>query len=178
VTDRAADCAEGRHIVLVGMMGAGKSSVGRALAVKLDRPLLDSDEMIEARTGRTVRELWQADGEPAYRLLETDVLLEALGSARPSVIAAAGGIVLSETNRRALSESDAYVVWLLADVDVLLRRVRSGGHRPLLDDDPEGTLRRMFTEREPLYREVADAIVSVDNRSVNEVAHAVVRCCG
>ena len=69
-------------------------------------------------------------------------------------------------------------MWLLADVDVLLRRVRSGGHRPLLDDDPEGTLRRMFVEREPLYREVADAIVSVDNRSVNEVAHAVVRCCG
>jgi shikimate kinase len=174
----AVDCAAGRHIVLVGMMGAGKSSVGRALAAKLDRPLLDSDEMIEARTGRTVREIWRAHGEPAYRLLETEVLADALDAATPSVIAAAGGIVLSETNRRALVDSDAYVVWLLADVDVLLRRVRSGGHRPLLDDDPEGTLRRMFTDREPLYREVADAIVSVDNRSVNEVAHAVVRCCG
>jgi shikimate kinase len=178
VTAPVPDCAEGRHIVLVGMMGAGKSSVGRALAAKLDRTLLDSDEMIEARTGRTVREIWQADGEPAYRLLETDVLVEALAAPTPSVIAAAGGIVLSETNRRALADSDAYVVWLLADVDVLLRRVRNGGHRPLLDDDPEGTLRRMFAEREPLYREVADAIVSVDNRSVNEVAHAVVRCCG
>ena len=160
------------------MMGAGKSSVGRALAAKLDRTLLDSDEMVEARTGRTVREIWQTDGEPAYRLLETEALADALAASSPSVIAAAGGIVLSETNRRALADSDAYVVWLLADVDVLLRRVRSGGHRPLLDDDPEGTLRRMFTEREALYREVADAIVSVDNRSVNEVAHAVVRCCG
>jgi len=178
VTATPAAPTDGRHIVLVGMMGAGKSSVGRALAVKLERPLLDSDEMIEARTGRTVREIWQADGEPAYRLLETDVLVEALDAPTPSVIAAAGGIVLSEANRRALRESDSYVVWLLADVDVLLRRVQSGAHRPLLDDDPEGTLRRMFVEREPLYREVADAIVSVDNRSVNEVAHAVVRCCG
>jgi len=171
-------CADGRHIVLVGMMGAGKSSVGRALAAKLGRRLFDSDEMVEARTGRTVREIWQADGEAAYRSLETEVLNEALAATVPSVIAAAGGIVLSATNRTALVESDAYVVWLLADVDVLLRRVRNGGHRPLLDDDPEGTLRRMFSEREPLYREVADAIVSVDNRSVNEVAHAVVRCCG
>ena len=171
-------CADGRHIVLVGMMGAGKSSVGRALAAKLERPLFDSDEMVEARTGRTVREIWQTDGEAAYRLLETDVLVDALGAPTPSVIAAAGGIVLSATNRVALVDSDSYVVWLLADVDVLLRRVRNGGHRPLLDDDPEGTLRRMFIEREPLYREVADAIVSVDNRSVNEVAHAVVRCCG
>ena len=171
-------CADGRHIVLVGMMGAGKSSVGRALSAKLERRLFDSDEMVEARTGRTVREIWQADGEAAYRLLETEVLTEALDATEPSVLAAAGGIVLSATNRAALVESDAYVVWLLADVDVLLRRVRNGGHRPLLDDDPEGTLRRMFSEREPLYREVADAIVSVDNRSVNEVAHAVVRCCG
>ena len=69
------DCAEGRHIVLVGMMGAGKSSVGRALAGKLERPLFDSDEMVEARTGRTVREIWQTDGEAAYRLLETEVLV-------------------------------------------------------------------------------------------------------
>jgi shikimate kinase len=160
------------------MMGAGKSSVGRTLAAKLGRALYDSDEMIEARTGRTVREIWQADGEPAYRLLETEVLVDALGATTPSVIAAAGGIVLSETNRRALADSHSHVVWLLADVDVLLRRVRNGGHRPLLDDDPEGTLRQMFTDREPLYREVADAIVSVDSRSVNEVAQAVVRCCG
>ena len=72
------------------------------------------------------------------------------------MIAAAGGIVLGERNRVALKASDAYVVWLLADVDVLLQRVRNGGHRPLLDDDPEGTLRRMFVEREALYREVAE----------------------
>jgi shikimate kinase len=159
------------------MMGVGKSTVGRMVAAALDRPLFDSDEMIEERTGRTVREIWSADGEAAFRSLETDTLLEALAEPEPSVIAAAGGVVLSERNREALRSADAHVVWLLADVDVLLERVRSGGHRPLLDDDPEGTLRRMHVDRAALYQDVADAIVSVDHRSANEVAKAVLRCC-
>jgi shikimate kinase len=158
-------------------MGVGKSTVGRMVAAELDRPLFDSDEMIEARTGRTVREIWSADGEAAFRALETDTLLEALAGDEESVIAAAGGVVLSERNRAALQGADAQVVWLLADVDVLLERVRNGMHRPLLDDDPEATLRQMYVDRAPLYQEVADAIVSVDHRSPNDVAKAVLRCC-
>jgi len=165
------------HLVLVGMMGVGKSTVGRMVASELARPLFDSDEMIEERTGRTVREIWSADGEAAFRTLETETLLEALAEPEQSVIAAAGGVVLSERNRLALAGADAHVVWLLAEVDVLVDRVRNGMHRPLLDDDPEGTLRRMYVEREPLYQEVADAIVSVDHRSPNDVAKAVLRCC-
>lgn len=171
------DCTDDRHVVLVGMMGAGKSSVGRALAAELGRPLFDSDEMIEERSGRTVREIWEADGETAFRSLETDTLLDALSSPEPCVIAAAGGIVLAEANRRALVEADAYVVWLVAGVDLLLERVRRGMHRPLLDDDPEGTLRRMYAEREALYQEVADGVVSVDHRSIGDVTKAVLRCC-
>ena len=165
------------HLVLVGMMGVGKSTVGRLVAAELDRPLFDSDEMIEQRSGRTVREIWSTDGEDAFRTLETDTLLEALAEPEESVIAAAGGVVLSERNREALTSADAHVVWLLADVDVLLDRVRNGMHRPLLDDDPEGTLRRMYVERAALYQEVADAVVSVDHRSPNDVAKAVLRCC-
>jgi shikimate kinase len=165
------------HLVLVGMMGVGKSTVGRMVAAVLDRPLFDSDEMIEERTGRTVREIWATDGEPAFRTLETDTLLEALAEPEPSVIAAAGGVVLSERNREALQTADARVVWLMADVDVLVDRVSNGGHRPLLDDDPEATLRRLYAVRAPLYQEVADAIVSVDHRSPTEVAKAVLRCC-
>jgi shikimate kinase len=164
------------HLVLVGMMGVGKSTVGRMVAAELDRPLRDSDEMIEERTGRTVREIWSTDGEPAFRALETEMLIEALGEPEPSVIAAAGGVVLSDRNRAALKDADARVVWLLADVDVLLDRVRNGMHRPLLDDDPEGTLRRMYEDRAPLYQEVADAIVSVDHRTPSDVAKAVLRC--
>ena len=170
-------CTE-HHIVLVGMMGAGKSSVGRALARRLGRPLLDSDEMIEERTGRTVREIWEADGEPAFRAIETQALTDALASDQPAIVAAAGGVVLSDANRALLKSADAHVVWLLADVDRLVDRVRQGMHRPLLDADPEGVLRKMYDERSALYQEVADAIVSVDHRSIVEVAGAVLRCAG
>ena len=165
------------HLVLVGMMGVGKSTVGRIVAAELDRPLFDSDEMIEARTGRTVREIWSIDGEESFRALETDTLLEALAEPEASVIAAAGGVVLSEVNRAALRSADAHVVWLLADVDVLVERVRNGAHRPLLDDDPETVLRALYEVRAPLYQEVADAVVSVDHRSPHDVAKAVLRCC-
>jgi shikimate kinase len=166
------------HLVLVGMMGAGKSSVGRALARRLDRKLFDSDEMIEAREGRTVREIWTSDGEPAFRELEAEVLAQAVAAPTPSIVAAAGGVVLSETNREVLKGEGAHVVWLLADVELLLERVRNGMHRPLLDDDPERTLRAMYEERADLYQDVADAIVSVDHRSINDVAGAVLRCAG
>ncbi len=169
---------EGKHIVLVGMMGAGKSSVGRVLARKLHRPLLDSDELIEERAGRTVREIWSSDGEATFRAIETETLLAMLAGTEPAVIAAAGGVVLAEANRSALAQSDAHVVWLLANVELLVTRVKNGVHRPLLDDDPEGMLRQMYTDREPLYTEVADAVVSVDHRSINEVAQAVLRCAG
>lgn len=164
-----------RHLVLVGMMGVGKTTVGRCLAAKMGRDLLDSDALIEAREGRTVREIFVADGEDAFRVIETDVLIESLAAAEPAVIAAAGGVVLRPENRAALRSSGARVVWLRADPALLLDRVANGAHRPLLDDDPETALRTMFEQRAPLYREVADAIVSVDGRSINEVVEAVLR---
>lgn len=163
------------HLVFVGMMGVGKSTVARVVADRLHRRLVDSDNVIENREGRTVRDIFAQEGEAAFRALETEVLLEALASPEPLVIAAAGGVVLSERNRAALKDSAAKVVWLCADPATLVERVRSGGHRPLLDEDPAGTLQRMFREREALYRDVADAIVLVDNRSVSEVVEAVLR---
>lgn len=163
------------HLVLVGMMGSGKSTVGRIVAERLGRRLIDSDTSIETATGRTVREIFETDGEEAFRSLETEALRSALAHHEPAVIAAAGGVVLRAENRQALVESDARVVWLMADPQLLLARVRSGMHRPLLDDDPEGTLQRMWNEREPLYQEVADAIVLVDQRSIGEVVEAVLR---
>lgn len=174
-TDRSIPVETGQHLVLVGMMGAGKSTVGRVVAERLGRRLVDSDDLIEERTGRTVREIFATDGEATFRSLETEVLREALRSTEPAVIAAAGGVVLSEENRRLLRESGARVIWLSADPAVLVERVRNGMHRPLLDADPAGTLQRMWDQREPLYREVADAIVSVDGRSIVDVAEAVLR---
>ncbi|CAB4581999.1 unannotated protein [freshwater metagenome] len=167
--------APDQHLVLVGLMGAGKSTVARVLGERLGRRVVDSDAVIEARTGRTVREIFETDGEPAFRTMETAALLDALDDPEPLVIAAAGGVVLREENRRALARPGVRVVWLAADPSVLVERVRSGGHRPALDQDPAGTLRRMHETREPLYREVADLIVSVDGRTVNDVVEAILR---
>ncbi len=164
-----------QHLVLVGLMGVGKSTVARLVGERLGRPVLDSDHVIEARTGRTVREIFASDGEPAFRALETEALVDALANPVPSVIAAAGGVVLSAANRAALETGNARVVWLCADPATLVERVRSGGHRPLLDGDPAGTLQRMSEERAPLYREVADAIVLVDHRSLSDIVEAVLR---
>jgi shikimate kinase len=156
-------------------MGSGKTTVARIAADRLGRRMIDTDSAIEKNTGRTVREIFAIDGEDAFRAYETSVLLEALADMEPAVIAAAGGVVLREANRNALKQSGARVVWLCANPALLVERVTSSGHRPLLDDDPEGTLQRMNAERARLYREVADAIVLVDNRTPGDVAEAVLR---
>lgn len=122
------------HVVLIGMMGSGKSSVGRALSSRLERPLFDSDEMIEERAGCTIREIWATDGEAEFRRMETEALRDNLARVEPSVIATGGGIVVSDENRKMLTESDAHVVWLMLDVEMLLERVRKGAHRPFERD--------------------------------------------
>jgi shikimate kinase len=170
--------SEDAHLVLIGMMGAGKTTVGRVVAERLGRPFFDSDELVEARTGRTVRELWEEGGEPAYRKLETEALLEALASAVPAVIAAAGGVVLAEANRDALRSSGAVVVWLHADPVLLAERAVTAEHRPLLDGDPEGNLRRLLEDRVALYAEVAGEVIDVTGHTVDEVAARVLEACG
>jgi len=161
------------HLVLVGLMGTGKSTVGKRVAATLGRPFLDSDELIEHATGRTVRQIWRTDGESAFRVLETDALRGALASEPPAVIAAAGGVVLSAANRDALNDADATVVWLSADPEVLINRATRGVHRPLLDDDPQAALRAMAAERADLYRAVADVTIDVSDREVDDVVQTV-----
>jgi shikimate kinase len=150
------------HIVLVGMMGAGKTSVGRQLAESLDVPFVDSDEQVEARTGRTVRDIFEHSGEAAFRFEEKEALASALDSRTPSVIAAAGGTVTDADTRsrlRDLLAEGGHVIWLRATPQLLATRVTSGNHRPLLEDDPEGTLQRLNDERQDLYRSVADIVL-------------------
>jgi shikimate kinase len=161
------------HIVLVGLMGSGKTTVGQLLAGRLHRPFFDSDAMVEARTGRTVREIFETDGEAAYRPLETDALLEALSSPEPAVVAAAGGVVLSPVNRQALREHAARVVWLRADPSLLVERALRQDHRPLLEQDPAGTLLRMAADRTSLYMDVADEVIEVDHLTPAQVADRV-----
>jgi shikimate kinase len=160
-------------------MGTGKSTVGRIVAQRLQRDLVDTDSAVEARTGRTVRQIFSDPepdgGEAAFRKLESEVLAEALDSDPPVVIAAAGGVVLAAENRAALRRAAAKVVWLSADPSLLVSRAKAAGHRPLLDADPAGVLQAMAVARQPLYREVAHVVVSVDGRSPSEVADAVLR---
>lgn len=162
----------GRHVVLVGMMGSGKSTVGRLVAERLGWPFVDSDEQVEARTGRTVREIFEDEGEATYRRYESDALAAALSREEPTVVAAAGGTVLDAGNRRLMREAGT-VVWLAADPAVLATRVGSGDHRPLLASAPEEVLRRLHAERRALYESVAHHVVDVGGPRPDEVAESV-----
>jgi shikimate kinase len=166
----------GPHLVLIGMMGAGKTTVGRRVADRLGRPFLDSDAAIEQRTGRTVRQIFADEGEPAFRWLESQVLISMLDDDEPAVIAAAGGTVLQEENRHRMRDRGT-VVWLRADPALLADRVRNGDHRPLLGDDPRATLERLASEREALYTETAHAIVDVEEIGPAEVVERVIDLC-
>jgi shikimate kinase len=150
-----------RHVVLVGMMGAGKSTVGRRLASRLGRPFVDADDEVVRRSGRTVRDWFEHDGEAAFRAAEGELLADLLAAPGASVIASGGGVVLAEANRTALRDH-ALVVWLRAGAPFLVSRVRQKPHRPLLDDDPGATVARLVAERAGLYGEVADLVVDVD----------------
>lgn len=167
----------GPHLVLIGMMGAGKTTVGRTLAIRLGRPFVDSDEAIEAQTGRTVAQIFADEGEAAFRTLETSALTDMLDDRTPAVIAAAGGTVLDAANRQRM-RARGTVVWLRVAPEVLAERVRGGTHRPLLADDPTGTLVRMAAEREPLYRDAAHEIVDVGALSPSDVVDRVLTLTG
>ena len=161
------------HLLLVGMMGSGKTTVGRLLAARLGLPFLDSDAEVVRSTGRTVKEIFETDGEAAFRAEERRVLAEAVCSPEPTVVAVAGGAVLDPRNRALLRDDAGSVVWLRAGPATLARRVGHGRGRPLLRDDPRGTLTRLAAERAPLYAEVADVVVDVDRAAPVAVADAV-----
>ena len=155
-------------LVLVGLMGAGKSTVGRIVAERTGRSMIDTDVAISERTGKSVRELWEGGGEAAYRALESSVVVDALRSGSPVVIAAPGGVVLDPVVRDALKT--AFVVWLEVDPAVLASRVQRNDHRPLLGDDPYTVLSTMARDRDDLYRSVANAIIELDTETDAEAA--------
>jgi len=149
-----------RHVVLVGMPGAGKSSVGRRLARELGRPFADADEQLELAAGRTIPQIFRDDGEATFRRLETQTLSELLSRHTPLVIAAGGGAVISEENRVLLAEF-SIVVWLRGSAEFLIGRT-DPTHRPLLKDDAAAAYERLDRERGGHYQAVADEIVDIE----------------
>lgn len=146
-------------VALVGLMGSGKSTVGALLAERTGRRFVDVDRVIEARTARTVRELWEDGGEAAYRQLESDECLAAVRTG-DVVLATPGGAVLDPAVRAALGR--CAVVWLRAEPTVLAGRVTVGDHRPLLGSDPGTVLRAMAVDRSHLYGSLADLTIRTD----------------
>lgn len=160
---RAIEAALGtRSIVLVGMMGAGKSSVGRRLAKKLDVPFVDADTEIERAAGMTVSEIFERHGEESFRSGEARVIARLLEQGR-QVLATGGGAFMNP-GTRALIAAKGVSVWLKAEPDVLLRRIKRRSDRPLLRTaDPAATLNRLIAERYPVY---AEADVTLHSRDV------------
>jgi shikimate kinase len=148
-----------RAIVLVGMMGCGKSSVGKRLAQRLGLPFLDADVEIETAAGMTIPEIFAQRGEAEFRDGERRVIRRILTTSAPLVLATGGGAFMNAETRGAIAQH-GLSLWLKAEPEVLMRRVRKRANRPLLQTaDPEGTLRRLLAEREPLYA-LADITVS------------------
>ena len=160
------------RLLLIGMMGSGKTTVGRLAAERLGWPHLDSDAEVEAATGKSVPEIFVNQGEPAFRAAETAALVRALG-VEPVVVSVAGGAVLDTGNRRLIREGGT-VVWLRAEVDTLTDRIGDGAGRPLLDGDTERALAELDAVRRLLYTQLADAVVDVDDMTPEQVARAAV----
>ncbi len=162
------------HVALIGLMGAGKTTVGRILAADIGWPFVDTDAQIEALTGRTVRELWSEGGEAAYRRLESDAVVTALSATEPSVLAAPGGVVDDEVAAAALRATGVAAVYLRAQVVTLVERVgRNPGHRPLLGARPEELIGQLFARRDRAYQRLADVTVDVDGLEPADVSSAV-----
>ena len=157
-------------IVLVGFMGAGKTTVGRLLAAKLAVPFSDSDHVIEARAGKPVRQIFADDGEPAFRQLEHDVIADVLAKNEDMVLALGGGAAVHEGTRANLARSDVPVVYLKVSYAEAMRRVGGDQGRPMLARPGVADL---YDDRAPRYAQAATFTVDADDKTPEELALAI-----
>lgn len=161
------------RVLLLGMMGSGKSSVGRALAERTGWPFIDNDALVERATGVSARELLRDRGEDALRGAESDALRAGLAIPAPAIVATAAGTILRPEDRGRI-EDGGLVVWLHAPAAVLADRAAGATHRPWLDDDPVAWFTRTIEERGPLYRAVADLEIDTGSTDPDAAADRVV----
>jgi shikimate kinase len=159
--------------IMVGMMGAGKTTVGELVAEKLNAAFRDVDHDIEVTAGKPIPEIFVDEGEERFRALETAALTKAINEFE-GVLAVGGGAVLAEENRALLRGQP--VVWLTVQLGDALTRVGMGQGRPLLSLNPRATLRHLMEQRRPLYEEVAAITVATDGRTPEDIATEVVSC--
>jgi shikimate kinase len=150
-----------KHLVLIGLMGAGKSSVGSECAARLGRDFVDTDDIVVTMAGMPIEEIFASGGEQRLRELEKLAVADVCASPVPLVIACGGGTVLDADNRRLLRAA-GFVVWLHAPVEILAARVGDGSSRPLLANDPSTALSRLASAREAVYEASAHAVVESD----------------
>lgn len=164
-----------RHVACIGLMGSGKSTVGRLVAERLSWAFVDVDSLIEEATGCTVAELWEHGGEDAYRPLEHEVVVDVLGAMQHSVLATPGGVVLDRGATLAIESDEVVAVYLRAEPDVLAERIAHdhGQQRPLVDDHPGEVMRAMHAARDQTYLALADQVVEVDDLTPDQAASAV-----
>jgi len=162
----------GGHIYLVGMMGAGKTTLGKALARRLERRFIDTDKLLVERTGAPVAMIFEVEGEAGFRRRES-ALLQELAHEDDCVIATGGGTILDPQNRQVMRDSGT-VVYLRGRVEHLWERTRHDTSRPLLaTPDPKGTLTRLLAERDPLYREAAHLTVDTGAQGASTILQRV-----
>jgi shikimate kinase len=160
------------NIALIGFMGTGKTSVGRLVSEQLHFHYLDTDEMIQSATGKTIAEIFSANGEPAFRALEEKTVQELAAKTR-TVISAGCGLPVNPENLASL-KTHALVVCLWASPAKIWERVKNQTHRPLLHDaDPQKKIRELLTVRAPFYKQ-ADILLNTESRSLREVAQQVI----
>jgi shikimate kinase len=159
-------------VVLVGMMGSGKTAVGRLLARQTGWPLLDNDELVLRLFDATPRQILASGGEARLRAAESEALAMGLEAPAPCIVGAAGGTILDDENRRQLRDA-GIVVWLRATPATVAKRAMGGEHRPWLDTGGESWIRDAVTERDPLYASVAEVTVDADGRRAATVAAEV-----
>lgn len=163
-----------KTVVMVGMMGAGKTAVGRALAARLGVPFVDSDAEIEAAANLSVPEIFERDGEPFFRRRETEVIARLLRD-RQGILSTGGGAFLSEENRKLIS-AHGVSVWLNADIELLWNRVRHKDNRPLLrSPDPKATLTTLYEARVPFYAMADLTVKCAAALSIEAMAMRVIR---
>jgi shikimate kinase len=162
------------NIILIGFMGCGKSSIGRRLSTRLGYDFIDSDDLIVARAGRSISEIFAEEGEVRFRQRETEAL-RGLQDAEEIVLATGGGAVLSEENRTLLHRIGR-VVWLHSDPETLFERASRSRKRPLLDvENPRGTFNALLESRLPVYESTADTQVMATGLSHEQTVEEIVR---